>query len=95
MGKVRYLRSIFSIIEKIIQFEMTDQGRGVIENYLKAADADDMAQKARYAIFRYTQIELPTLDDIRKKNKTAPLSEMDHLILKMEYVSKQYSLHRG
>ena len=95
MGKVTYLRSVFSIIERIIHIEMSDQGRGVIENYLDTAIADDFAEKARYAIFRYTQIELPSLEDLRKKNKTGQLNEMDHLILKMEHESKQLSLHGG
>ena len=50
MGKIAYLRSIFSIIEKIIKMEMRDQGRGVVENYLNNAAADSYAEKARYAI---------------------------------------------
>lgn len=95
MGKTAYLRSIFSIIERVIKIEMTDQGRGVVENYLDSAAAEDYAEKARYAIFRYTEIELPSLEDIRRKNKTEPLSEMDHLILKMEYESKQLRLKGG
>jgi hypothetical protein len=95
MGKVAYLRSVFSIVEKIIHIEMSAQGRGVIENYLDSAEADDFAEKARYAIYRYTQLDLPSLEDIRKKNKTDQLDEMDHLILKMEHESKQLSLHGG
>jgi len=91
MGKVTYLRSIFTIIENIIHIEMSDQGRGLVENYLNAANAENYAEKARYAIFRYTQKEIPSLEDIRRKNKTVELSEMDHLILKMEYESKQLS----
>ena len=91
MTRIRYLRSIFAIIETHIHIELTDQGRGVIENYLKTAASSNLAEKARYAIFRYAQIELPSLDEIRKKNKTDPLSAMDHLILKMEYASKQYA----
>jgi hypothetical protein len=84
----RYLRSVFTLIENIIHIELSDQGRGVIENYLDTAAAVDMAEKARYAIFRYTQIELPSLDEIRQKNKNESLSDMDHLILKMEYEAK-------
>jgi hypothetical protein len=84
----RYLRSVFTLIENIIHIELSDQGRGVIENYLDTAAAVDMAEKARYAIYRYTQIELPSLDEIRQKNKNESLSDMDHLILKMEYEAK-------
>ena len=95
MGKIAYLRSVFTIIENIIHIELSDQGRGVIENYLITAAADDYAEKARYAVFRYTQKELPSLDDIRRKNKLGELNEMDHLILKMEHESKQLCLHGG
>ena len=84
----RYLRSVFTLIENIIHIELSDQGRGVIENYLDTAAAVDMAEKARYAIYRYTQIELPSLEEIRQKNKNESLSDMDHLILKMEYEAK-------
>ena len=92
MKNVNYLRSIFAIIERLIHIELSDQGRGVIENYLQTAAAEDMAEKARYAIFRYTQVELPSLDDIRKKNiDETTLSDMEHLILKMEYEAKQLS----
>lgn len=92
MGQIAYLRSIFDIIERLIKIEMTDQGRAVVENYLQNAGAEDYAGKARYAIFRYTEVELPSLDDIREKNKQDTLSEMDHLILKMEYESKQMAI---
>ena len=95
MGKSTYLRSVFNIIEHLIKIEISDQGRGVIENYLNSAAAEDYAEKARYAIFRYTEIELPSLEDLRTKNKTESLNEMDHLILKMEYESRQLSLGRG
>ena len=91
MSQGAYLRSIFNIIERIIGIEMTDQGRAVVENYLSTAAAKDFADKARYAIFRYTEVELPSLEDIRAKNKREHLSEMDHLVLKMEYESKQLS----
>ena len=84
----RYLRSVFTLIENIIHIELSDQGRGVIENYLDTASSVDMAEKARYAVFRYTQVELPSLDEIRQKNKSGELSPMDHLILKMEYEAK-------
>jgi len=95
MGTTAYLRSIFTIIERIINSEMTDQGRGVVENYLGTAAAEKYGEKARYAIFRYTEIELPTLEDIRKKSKTETLSRMDHLILKMEYESRQLDREGG
>lgn len=91
MAKITYLRSIFDIVERLIKIEMTDQGRAVVENYLQTAAAEDYAEKARYAIFRYTEVELPSLDDIREKNKRDTLSELDHLVLKMEYESKQMS----
>ena len=70
MSTHAYLRTIFAIIEAVISAEMTAQGRGVVENYLNSAGALDYSEKARYAIFRYAQVELPNLEDIRAKNKT-------------------------
>jgi len=85
----RYLRSVFNIIEHLVHIELSDPSRGIVENYIDSAAATNMAEKARYAIYRYTQIELPSLEDIQKKNREEELSEMDHLILKMEYEAKQ------
>ncbi len=54
-------------------------------NYIDEAPENNLAERARTAIRRYMQKEIPTLDELRKKTQTEELSKMDHLVLKMEY----------
>lgn len=89
MDTAKYLRSVIELAENIVHMRLSDQGKAVIENYIDSAAEESMSGKARNAIYRYTQYELPTLDQLREKNKTQELSQIDHLILKMEYEAKQ------
>ena len=43
------------------------------------------AEKARAAIWKYTQTVLPALDAIRRKSTSQKLDKLDHLVLKMEW----------
>ncbi len=68
--------------------EMSDQSKAVVENYVDSSSALGMSEKAREAIYRYTEVKLPELDAIREKSRAGELREMDHLVLKMEYASR-------
>jgi hypothetical protein len=86
----RYLAAVFELVEYVIKNELTNTSRNLIEHYLNDSSEDTMAGKARDAVMRYTQADVPTLQQIRTKSKTQELDNMDHLVLKMEYESKRY-----
>ncbi|MBT3276255.1 MAG: hypothetical protein HN368_24115 [Spirochaetales bacterium] len=86
--KILYLRSVFAIVEKLVHMEMSDQSKAVVENYLDSSSAAGFSEKAREAIYRYTEVKLIELNAIREKNESTNLQEMDHLVLKMEYASR-------
>jgi hypothetical protein len=89
MSDATYYKSIFNVIEFIVMTELTDQGKHLIISYAERSVAPTTAGKARDAVVRYTQtdIPLPTLAELRAKKNASELDKLDHLILKMEYES--------
>jgi hypothetical protein len=84
----KYLDSIFAIVEYITESELSNTSKQLIIRYLEDTARLAHAERARLAIQRYTQNQIPTLDAIRKKSKTEELDTLDHLILKMEYQAR-------
>ena len=85
MSEHAYLISIYKVIEHIIAKDLLDTSKQLIRNYIEGSREMSPAAKARDAITRYLQADIPTLDEIRKKSTIAKLNRLDHLVLKMEY----------
>ncbi len=85
MGEMSFLLSIFAVIENLNKSELTNTSKKLIINYVNEASGEGMAQKARTAIWKYTQTVLPSLESIRQKSTSQKLDRLDHLVLKMEY----------
>ena len=80
-----FLFSYIAIIEHIIHTELADQSKAVVLNYLESTSGDTIAEKARSAVYRYTEVKLPTVEEIRARHTGSKLNILDHLVLKMEY----------
>ena len=85
MTEKAYLDSIYKVIENLVGKELLDTSKTLITNYIEGSREMSLADKARDAIMRYLQADIPTLDEIRKKSETSNLNKLDHLLLKMEY----------
>jgi hypothetical protein len=85
VGEMSFLLSIFAVIERLNKSELTNTSKKLIINYVNEATGEGMAQKARTAIWKYTQTVLPSLESIRQKSTSQKLDRLDHLVLKMEY----------
>lgn len=85
VGEMSFLLSIFAVIEHLNKSDLTNTSKKLIINYVNEASGEGMAQKARTAIWKYTQTVLPSLDSIRQKSTSQKLDRLDHLVLKMEY----------
>ncbi len=85
VGEMSFLLSIFAVIEHLNKSDLTNTSKKLIINYVNEASGEGMAQKARTAIWKYTQTVLPSLDSIRQKSISQKLDRLDHLVLKMEY----------
>ncbi len=85
MSEMSFLLAVFAIIEFLNKSELTTTSKKLIINYVNEADGEDLVNKAREAVRRYTETVLPTLESIRTKAKTVKLDKLDHLVLKLEY----------
>ena len=85
MTEKAYLNSIYDVIEHLVGKELLDTSKRLITNYIEGSREMSLTDKARDAIVRYLQTDIPTLDEIRKKSETSKLNKLDHLVLKMEY----------
>ena len=85
MGEMGFLLAIFAIIEHLNQSELPTTSKKLIINYVNEAPDLSPVEKARAAVRRYTQIVLPSLENLREKAKTKKLDPLDHLVLKLEY----------
>jgi hypothetical protein len=85
VDQMPFLTTFFDLIEFLSRNTLTTTSKKLLIAYLNEATDATMAERARSAIVRYIQKEVPTLDEIREKAATQELSKMDHLILKMEH----------
>ena len=87
--RIQYLRSVYAIAEVLVHMKLSDQSKAVLENYLDSSGAETMSGKARDAIYRYTEIRLPALTEIKERNTAGRMANLDHLIAKMEYAARR------
>jgi hypothetical protein len=85
----KFMISIFNIIEHITESELTNTSKQLITSYLKDSKYIKNADKARGAIERYTQTQIPDLVSIKQKADKQMLDAIDHLVLKMEYEARK------
>jgi hypothetical protein len=85
LGYTRFYDAFFALMEGLTESTVTVTSRRLLINYIETAEGNGLAARARSAINRYMQKEIPTLDELRLKAKTEELSKLDHLVLKMEY----------
>jgi len=85
VGEMSFLLSVFAVIEHLNKSELPNTSKRLIINYMNETTGAVMAEKARAAIWKYTQTVLPSLEAIRQKSTSQKLDKLDHLVLKMEY----------
>ena len=85
MDQMGFLTKFFDLIEFLSRNTLTTTSKKLLIAYVNEATEGTMSGRARSAIQRYIQKEIPTLEEIREKSKTQELSREDHLILKMEH----------
>ena len=90
-----FLLAVFAIIEHLNKSELTTTSKKLIIAYVNEASGGSLAGKARTAVRRYAQTNLPSLDSIREKSRTVELDELDHLVLKLEYEASRLSKARS
>jgi hypothetical protein len=85
VSEMSFLLSVFAVIEHLNKSELPNTSKRLIINYVNGAEGAGPAEKARAAIWKYSQIVLPSLDAIRQKSTSQKLDRLDRLVLKMEW----------
>jgi len=85
MSEMSFLLAVFAVIEHLNRSELTTTSKKLIIAYVNEATGEELVDKAREAVRRYTETVLPTLASIRAKARTVKLDKLDHLVLKLEY----------
>ncbi len=85
VSEMRFLNSFFELIECLTANTITTTSKRLLINYINEAPEERLSERARSAIRRYMQKDIPSLDELRLLAKTRELSKMEHLVLKMEY----------
>jgi hypothetical protein len=79
-----FLQSVYALVEAIAEMELSDTSRHLILAYIQDAEGPDLSSRARSAISRYLQAELPGAEEIRGRRKVGALTRLDELMLEME-----------
>ena len=80
MSVASFLVAVYALAEYIIGEELSDQAKSLIRNYFEDAGNVELSERALYAVHRYTQAELPTLDSVLGKPRNSDLSHAETLI---------------
>lgn len=82
-----FYNSVFALVEAVAHTRLPNTSKTLLMAYIAESDEESLAARARSAIVRYVQKELPTLEELRAKSRTKELSKLDHLVLRMEYAA--------
>ena len=84
MDETALLNSIFKVIECITDGELGKPGRQLAATYFKNSDLPRLIERARWAVRRYAQMDIPGMPEIKVRYEAKSLEEVDYLILDME-----------
>lgn len=80
MSIASFLETVYELAEHIIGEGLSDQGKSLIRSYFEDAGNVELSERALYAVQRYTQAELPTLDSVIEKPRSSDLGPPETLI---------------
>lgn len=90
MGREALRTAIFDTIEYVTQMELRVSSKRLILGYFNMSKMENSPLRAREAVERYTQTELPTLGEIQIRNRENRMTRLDKLILAMEGEARRF-----
>ncbi|MBN1837280.1 MAG: hypothetical protein JW820_15605 [Spirochaetales bacterium] len=87
MNQLPFLNSVYRVIEHITQAEMTNTSKKLVINYINESVGASLADRAHYAIVRYTQTLVPAPEEVRAA--PGPPGPLERLILAMERQARE------
>ena len=92
----KFVHSVCKVIEHMTRAELTKQGYKLVVNYLQETSDMAFSDCARYAINKYSSNDIPSLEEIRERNRSGQgITDLDDLVLRMEYEAEQLEKHRN
>ncbi len=64
MDQMPFLNSVFAVIEHITKAELTNTSKRLVISYINQSTHLPLLERARQAIIRYTQAQIPTADQV-------------------------------
>ncbi len=71
MGKEEFKESLFNAIEALIDYKVSISGKSLIMSFFNDAKGDTILERAVETMMRYSQIEIPPVEERSKKLKAA------------------------
>jgi hypothetical protein len=95
LQKENLLEAMFRLTEYLINFELGNRAKRLIVYYFNQSRNRSVSGKAREAVERYCQVEVPVATELRTKPREQ-LDIVDHLVLQLEHEARQFALqHPG
>jgi len=81
------LDAVFELVERVTGAEMTNSARRLIIEYYREAPGATPSERARQAVRRYAQWDVPPLDEIRERHAAGAMEDVDWRVLKVEHIA--------
>jgi hypothetical protein len=81
------IAAVFELVERVTGAEMTNSARRLIIEYYREAPGATPSERARQAVRRYAQWDVPSLDEIRERHQAGTMEDVDWRVLKMEHLA--------
>ena len=91
LQKENLLAAMFRLTEYLINFELGSRAKRLIVYYFNQSRSRSVGGRAREAVERYCQQEIPIAAELQGKPR-AELDIVDHLVLQLEYEAKQFAI---
>lgn len=75
MGKEEFKEALFETVEVLIQYQLSNSGKKLVQTYFNDADGETTLDRAIAAIKKYTSEELPP-PEVRGKKLKASLNRL-------------------
>lgn len=91
----RLLEAIFGLVEHATKAELTNDGRKLLVMYFRSSAGETAALRARAAIRRYAQRDVPSMDEVRERHRAGAMNDLDWAVLKVENEARKLEAAEG
>lgn len=90
MSRDSFRKALFCVIEKMLDTELRASSQDLILNYFNESAETTSLERARDAVERYTQKELPRPAELSERERAGTLTKLDRLVLAMNLEAERW-----